>query len=87
MADHGQEQYRGAHAAAGSEIGRQGERRRGPDPVALIAGIAALFGSAYVITDGASWFPSLDPRWLLAGTALLVGVLMLVASTRSGRRR
>jgi hypothetical protein len=62
------------------------DRRRGPDPIALIAGVAALFGSAYILTDG-SWFPSLDPRWMIAGAALLVGALLLAASTRSGKRR
>lgn len=60
--------------------------RRGPDPVALVAGIVAILVSVYIVTGG-SWFPSVDPRWLLAGAALLVGALMLLASTRSGRRR
>ncbi|MGH3439372.1 MAG: hypothetical protein ACRDRN_23295 [Sciscionella sp.] len=58
-------------------------RRRGPDLLALIAGLAAILASAYILTDGASWLPSIDPRWLLAGGALLVGVLMLASSMRS----
>jgi fatty acid desaturase len=61
-------------------------RRRGPDLLTLLAGIATLLVSSYVLTDGAIWVPSLDPRWLLAGGALLVGVFMLVASVR-GRKR
>jgi hypothetical protein len=61
-------------------------RRRGPDLLTLLAGIATLLVSSYVLTDGEIWIPSLDPRWLLAGGALLVGVFMLVASVR-GRKR
>ena len=40
-------------------------QRRGPDVLTLIAGIATLVVSSYVLTDGAIWVPSLDPRWLL----------------------
>lgn len=61
-------------------------RRTGPpDPIALIVGIGALVASAYVITDGNGWTSWLDLRWLVAGAALLIGVLMLGASLR--RRR
>lgn len=60
--------------------------RRRLDPVALIAGIGTLLVAAYVLTDGAIWFPSVDPRWLLAGGALVIGLIMLVASLRGGRR-
>ncbi len=61
-------------------------RRRGPDLLTLIAGIGTLLVSAYVLTDGALWIPSLDPRWLLAGGALVVGLALLMLSLR-GRRR
>jgi len=61
-------------------------RRRGPDGLTLVAGIATLLVSAYVLTDGALWIPSLDPRWLLAGGALAVGLFLLMLSLR-GRRR
>jgi hypothetical protein len=61
-------------------------QRRGPDLFTLLAGIATLLVSAYVLTDGALWVPSLDPRWLLAGGALVVGLIMLVASMRGKRR-
>lgn len=57
-----------------------------PDPLTLIAGLVALFASAYVLTDGAVSLPSLDPRWLIAGSALLVGLLLLGASLRGGDR-
>lgn len=60
--------------------------RRGPDVLTLIAGIATLLVSAYVLTDGALWVPSIDPRWLLAGGALVVGLFLLIASLR-GRKR
>ncbi|GAA3807490.1 MULTISPECIES: hypothetical protein [Amycolatopsis] len=62
------------------------ERRRGVDVVTLILGIATLLVSAYVLSDGASWLPSFDLKWVLAGGAVLVGVLMLGASMRGGRR-
>jgi len=60
--------------------------RRGPDVLTLIAGIATLLVSAYVLTDGALWVPSIDPRWILAGGALVVGGFLLIASLR-GRKR
>ena len=61
--------------------------RRGPDVLTLVAGIATLLVSAFVLTDGALWIPSLDPRWLVAGGALVVGLFLLMASVRGGRRR
>ena len=71
---------------ADHEPGREAERR-GPDVLTLVAGIATLLVSAYVLTDGALWIPSLDPRWLLAGAALVVGLFLLMASVRGGRNR
>jgi hypothetical protein len=61
------------------------ERRR-PDALTLIAGIGTLLVSAYVLTDGASWLPAFDPRWLLAGGAVLVGLLLLGVSVRKRSR-
>lgn len=55
------------------------------DPISLIAGVLALLASAYILTDGAGWVTVLDPRWVLAGTAVLAGVLMLGTSARRGR--
>lgn len=57
------------------------ERKR-PDLLTLFAGIAAIVMSAYVLTDGQTWLPSFDPRWLLAGGAVLVGLLLLGTSVR-----
>ncbi|SER80005.1 hypothetical protein [Actinokineospora terrae] len=59
---------------------------RGFDPLALIAGLATLAASAYVLTDGRIWLPSLDPRWMIAGVAVLVGLLLLGGTLR-GRNR
>ncbi|MFD2421496.1 hypothetical protein [Amycolatopsis pigmentata] len=63
------------------ETGRR-PQRRGVDPFTLLLGVATLLVSAYVLTDGAHWLPSFDLRWVLAGGAVLVGVLMLGASMR-----
>lgn len=60
--------------------------RRGPDLLTLIFGIGTLLASVYVLTDGKVWIPSLDPRWVLAGIALVVGLGLLMLSLR-GRRR
>jgi protein-S-isoprenylcysteine O-methyltransferase Ste14 len=65
---------------------RRKATRRAPDPVALVAGILTLGVSGYVLTDGALGIPATDPQWLLAGAALLIGLLMLAGSLRSGRR-
>ncbi|MBM7770216.1 hypothetical protein JOD54_000420 [Actinokineospora baliensis] len=56
------------------------------DPLTLLAGLATLAASAFVLTDGRIWLPSLDPRWLLAGVAVLVGVLLLGGSLRGKRK-
>ncbi|NIH82603.1 hypothetical protein [Amycolatopsis viridis] len=63
------------------------ERRRGVNVFTLILGVATLLVSAYVLSDGAGWLPSFDLKWVLAGGAVFVGVLMLAASMRGGRRR
>jgi hypothetical protein len=65
----------------------QRPRRRGVDVFTMIAGVATLLVSAYVLTDGASWLPPFDLRWVFAGGAVLVGILMLGASLGGGRRR
>jgi hypothetical protein len=61
-------------------------RRGGPDPIALIAGLATLGVAAYLLTDGSEWLPPIDPRWIIAGGALLIGLLLMALSLRSGRR-
>ena len=59
--------------------------RRGVDLFTLIVGLATLLVSAYVLSDGASWMPTFDFRWVLAGGAVFVGVLLLGASFRKRR--
>jgi hypothetical protein len=62
-------------------------RRRIPDPINLVVGLGTLLVSAYVLSDGAFDLPAVDPRWLIAGAALLIGLLLLAASLRPSRRR
>jgi hypothetical protein len=60
--------------------------KRGPDLLTLIVGVATLIVSAYVLADGNLWVPSVDPRWIIAGGALVVGLILLGSSLR-GRKR
>ena len=62
-------------------------RRRWPDVFTLIMGLATLVASGYVLSDGRLWLPTVDPRWLVTGGALLVGLLLLASSLRGGRRK
>ena len=61
--------------------------RRGLDPVTLLFGIGALLVSATALTNGSGLLPGVDPRWLLAGGAVLVGLLLLVGTLRRPRDR
>jgi hypothetical protein len=60
----------------------QRPRRRGVDVFTLILGLAVLLISGYVLSDGSIWLPRFDLRWVLAGGAVFIGVLMLGASMR-----
>ncbi|ATY09468.1 hypothetical protein CU254_02480 [Amycolatopsis sp. AA4] len=60
-------------------------RRRGVDWITLIVGVATLLVSGYVLTDGSSWLPTFDFRWIIAGGAVFCGILMLGASFRNRR--
>ena len=60
-------------------------RRGGLDVFTLIVGVATLMISAYVLSDGASWLPRFDFRWIIAGGAVFVGLLLLGASFRGKR--
>lgn len=57
------------------------------DWFALLAGVATLLVSVYVLSDGSTWLPNMDFRWVLAGAAVLVGMLMLGSSVRCGGRK
>jgi hypothetical protein len=61
--------------------------KRGLSVFTLVVGLATLLASVYVLTDGAHFLPAFDFRWVLAGGAVLVGVLMLGTSFRGGRQR
>ncbi|UOZ09748.1 hypothetical protein [Amycolatopsis sp. WQ 127309] len=61
--------------------------RRGVDFFTLIVGVATLLISAYVLSDGASWLPHFDFRWVIAGGAVFVGLMLLAASFGGKRRR
>jgi hypothetical protein len=62
-------------------------RRGGVDVFTLLVGILALgmAVSAFVGQVVFLW-PGFDPRWLLAGGAALLGVLLLSNSLRRSRR-
>lgn len=60
--------------------------RKRVDVLTMLVGIAALLMAAYVLTDGQTWLPSFDPRWLLASGAVLVGLLLLGSSVRRRNR-
>jgi hypothetical protein len=55
------------------------------DPLALVAGVAALLVSAYILTDGTLPLPDIPGRWLLAGAAAFIALLMLLGSLRKRR--
>jgi hypothetical protein len=60
--------------------------KRGPDLLTLLVGLGTLGVSGFVLSDGHNWMPDFDARWLVAGGALLVGLIMLISSLR-GRKR
>jgi hypothetical protein len=61
-------------------------RRRWPDPLNLIAGLITLGVAVYALTDGRVGLHGVDPKWIIAAGALLIGVLLLGASLRPRRR-
>jgi hypothetical protein len=61
-------------------------RRRGPDPLALVVGLATLAMAVFAFVGELPDLSGFDPRWLLAGGAAVVGLFLLVGSLR-GRPR
>lgn len=57
-------------------------RRRMPDLLALLCGLAALAVATTAIVGSTAWLPPVDARWLLAGAAMVIGLLLLVSSLR-----
>ena len=64
-------------------------RRRGPDPLALVVGLATLVMAVFAFAGELPDLSGFDPRWLLAGGAVAVGLVLLVGNlrNRSGGRR
>jgi hypothetical protein len=77
--------YTGATGVEAAPIAR----RRGPDPLALLVGLATLAMAVFAFVGELPDLSGVDPRWLLAGGAALVGLVLLVGSLRgrSGGRR
>jgi hypothetical protein len=59
---------------------------RGPDPVALLVGLLTLGMALAALVGELPDLSGFDPRWLLAGGAAVVGLMLLVGSLR-GRRK
>ena len=57
-------------------------RRRGPDPLALLVGLATLAMAVFAFIGELPDLSGFDPRWLLAGGAAVVGLVLLVGSLR-----
>jgi hypothetical protein len=63
-------------------------RRRGPDPLTLLVGLATLAMAVFAFVGDLPDLSGFDPRWLLAGGAAVVGLVLLVGNLRrSGGRR
>jgi hypothetical protein len=60
--------------------------RPGPDLLTLVAGLGSLGIAAIALLGGVAWLPDVDGRWILAGLALLVGLLLVIGSLRTPRR-
>jgi amino acid transporter len=48
----------------------------------LMVGLVGLATATFAIVGYLPPFPNFDPRWLLAGGAALVGLLLLIVSVR-----
>lgn len=75
--------FEGPADPAAAATGRPRGRRF--DPLSLIAGLGALAGSGYVFLEGPVWIGHVDPRWVIAGIAVVIGVILLAASLRKDR--
>ncbi|GAA2887823.1 hypothetical protein GCM10010472_52730 [Pseudonocardia halophobica] len=56
--------------------------RRMPDPLALIVGLVSLGIAGSGFLGRAPDLSAFDARWLLAGGAVVLGLVLLVASVR-----
>jgi hypothetical protein len=62
-------------------------RRGGPRLFTLLIGIGGLIAAAYAITDGAFTHVPLGLTGLIAGGAVLMGLLIMVWTIRPSTRR
>ncbi|HVL83903.1 MAG TPA: hypothetical protein VM367_06385 [Pseudonocardia sp.] len=60
-------------------------RRRRPDPVALLAGLLTLGTASAAFRGTPPDLGGLDPRWVLAAAAVLLGLVLLASSLRPRR--
>jgi uncharacterized membrane protein YbhN (UPF0104 family) len=56
--------------------------RSSPDLPTLLVGVSALAVALLTLIGATPWGPHLDPRWVLAGGAMFVGIVLLVATVR-----
>jgi hypothetical protein len=63
----------------GGDAGAAPARRPGPDPLGLVAGLAAILVAVLALTGTIA---SVDPRWVLALGAVGVGLGVLLATLR-----
>ncbi|MFC0439280.1 hypothetical protein [Kutzneria buriramensis] len=63
------------------------ERRGGPRVVSLLFGVGGLFATAYALTDGRMADLPFGVTGLVAGGAILVGLLILLWTVRPSARR
>jgi hypothetical protein len=57
-------------------------RRRGPDLLMILVGVLTLGMSSAAFVGEVPSLAGLDPRWLLAAGATVIGLLLLVGSLR-----
>jgi hypothetical protein len=79
-----------AEQKTGTVDNRSDDRgRRGLDVLTLLVGLASLAVAMFAFVGTVPDLPAFDVRWLLAGVAVLVGLVLLVGSVRrsSGRDR
>ncbi|GAA4000236.1 hypothetical protein GCM10022247_20750 [Allokutzneria multivorans] len=66
--------------------GGQQPSRKGFSVIVFLVGLVAVWASLYGFTKGRI-VDLIEPNWLLAGAAVLVGSLMLINTLRPQRKR
>jgi hypothetical protein len=67
----------------GPEPAAEPAHRRLPDPFALIVGLVSLGVAGTAFVGRTPELVDFDPRWLLAGAAVVLGLLLLLGSLRN----